>query len=126
MSVELIAILGVGAALAAIELLTSRMLRNEMKGLRRDMFGDIDGLRGGLRGEIRGLRDDLLGEIHGLRGEIHGLRADLLGEIHGLRGNLPGLRGAIGGVRSEMREFRVELTQQLARIEVGLSLRGGP
>ncbi|WP_425154373.1 hypothetical protein [Candidatus Palauibacter sp.] len=114
MSVELIAILGVGAALAGLELMVFHWRRNDVKSLRQELFG-----------ETHGLRDVVRGGIHGLRGEIHGLRGDLRGEIRGLRGELAGLRGAMNGVRSEMHEFRVELTQQLARIEVGLSLRGG-
>ncbi len=114
MGAELIGILAVGAALAGLTLSTSHRHRDDMKSLRGDLGGQINDLRG----ETRGLREEL-------RGEIHGLRGDLRGEIRGLRGELPGLRGAMNGVRGETHEFRVELTQLLARIEVGLSLRGG-
>ncbi|MXW56785.1 MAG: DUF1640 domain-containing protein, partial [Gemmatimonadales bacterium] len=73
MGAELIGILSVGAALAALILGVSHRHRDDMKGMR----GEIHGLRDEVRGEIHGLRDEVRGEIHGLRDEVRG-------EIHGL------------------------------------------
>ena len=78
MSGEIIAILGVGIALAGL-ILTS------VRGLRQDMQAQISGLRG----EIAGLR----GEIGEIRGEIGKLR-ERMAHLEGL---LEGLREAITG-----------------------------
>ena len=78
MSGEIIAILGVGVALAGL-ILTS------VRGLRQDMQTQI----GGLRGEIAGLR----GEIAEIRAEIGKLR-ERMAHLEGL---LEGLREAITG-----------------------------
>ena len=78
MSGEIIAILGVGVALAGL-ILTS------VRGLRQDMQAQI----GGLRGEIAGLR----GEI----GEIRPAIAQLRERMAHLEGLLEGLREAISG-----------------------------
>ena len=78
MSGEIIAILGVGVALAGL-ILTS------VRGLRQDMQVQI----GGLRGEIAGLR----GEVAEIRAEIGKLR-ERMAHLEGL---LEGLREAISG-----------------------------
>ena len=78
MSGEMIAILGVGVALAGVILTATR-------GLRQDMQAQM----GGLRGEIAGLR----GEIAEIRGEIAQLR-ERMAHLEGL---LEGLREAITG-----------------------------
>ena len=95
MGAELIGILSVGAALAALILGVSHRHRDDMKGM---------------RGEIHGLRDEVRGEIHGLRGEMQGMRAELREEIQGVRSEVNDLRG-------EVHEFRVEITDRVARIE---------
>ena len=78
MSGEIIAILGVGVALAGL-ILTS------VRGLRQDMQTQF----GGLRGDIAGLR----GEIAEIRAEIAQLR-ERMAHLEGL---LEGLREAISG-----------------------------
>ena len=59
MSIELIGILTVGAALAALNLTTLR----------------------GVRGELHGVRDELRGDIRGVRDELHNVRGELRGDI---------------------------------------------
>ncbi len=78
MSGEILAIVGVGVALAGL-ILTS------VRGLRQDMQAQI----GGLRGEIAGLR----GEIAEVRAQIAQLR-ERMAHLEGL---LEGLREAISG-----------------------------
>ena len=84
---ELIAIFGVGVALAGLILNGQRIHRAEIRGLREEMLEQIKGLRE---------------EINGLREEINGLRermAHLEGLLEGLREAITGRRVA-GGMGS--------------------------
>ncbi len=77
MSPELVGILTVGVALAALNLTTLRTLRTE---LRTDLRG--------LRGELRGVRDELRGDIRALDDRMRGQErstARLEGLLEGLR-----------------------------------------
>ena len=62
MSMELIAIIGVGVTLAGLILNGQHNLRNEIGGLREEING--------LREEINGLRKKLMAGTHGTSGRI--------------------------------------------------------
>ena len=89
MSAELIGILTVGVALAALHLATLRGMRTELRGDLRTV-----------RGELHGVRDELRGDLRAVRGELHGVRDELRGELHRVRDEL---RDDLHGVRDELR-----------------------
>ena len=62
MSMELIAIIGVGVTLAGLILNGQHNLRNEIGGLREEING--------LREEINGLREEINAGTHGTSGRI--------------------------------------------------------
>ena len=70
MSTELIGILTLGVALAALRLGTLRGLRTEMR-------SDL----GGVRSELHGVRNELRGDLRELRHELHNARVELRGDI---------------------------------------------
>ena len=88
MSPELVGILTVGVALAALNLTTLRTLRTE---LRTDLRG--------LRGELRGVRDELRGELHGVRDELRGDIRALDDRMRGQERSTARLEGLLEGLR---------------------------
>ena len=87
MTTELIGILTVGVALAGLHLGT-------LRGMRKELRGDIRTLRG----ELHGVRDELQGDIHALDARVRGLddrmRAQERSTVR-LEGLLEGLREVV-------------------------------
>ena len=91
MSAELIGILSVGVALAALHMAS-------IKGFREDMNARIQGLRDDTNISIRGLREDMNASIRGLREDMKSMenRLDSLEQrMARLEGVLDGLREAL-------------------------------
>ena len=91
MSAELIGILSVGVALAALHMAS-------IKGLREDMNASIKGLREDTNISIKGLREDMNESIKGLREDMKVMenRLDSLEQrMARLEGVLDGLREAL-------------------------------
>jgi len=100
MSSELIGILAVGVALAALILTTLRGTRTELRGdiarIRDELGGDIARVRDELDGSIVGVRDELGGNIARVADELHGFRDELRGDIRGLDHRMRALEDRIG------------------------------
>lgn len=96
MSTELIAIVGLSAALAGLILNGQRLQGQEIKDLRGEMRQGIKYLRGEMRRGIKALREEIREKIKGLCEEINDLR-ERMARLEGL---LEGLREAISGRRA--------------------------
>ena len=87
MTAELIGILTVGVALAALHLTTLRGLRSDLRGEVREMRGELRAVRDELRVELHGVRDELRTDIHALDDRIRTQErstASLEGHLQGL------------------------------------------
>ena len=107
MSMELIAIISVGVALAGLILNGQRSLREEIKSLRAEMHAELKVLREEMHAGLKVLREDL----NSLREEVISLRERM---AH-LAGLLEGLREAITGRRVTMAEAVAEEADQYGR-----------
>ena len=104
MSAELIGILSVGVALAALHMAS-------IKGLREDMNARIQGLRDDTNISIRGFREDMNASIRGFREDmnasIRGLREDMKSmenRLDSLEQRMARLEGVLDGLREALFE----------------------
>ena len=99
MSAELIGILSVGVALAALHMAS-------IKGLREDMNARIQGLRDDTNISIRGFREDMNASIRGLREDmnasIKGFREDMNASIKGLREDMKSMENRLDSLEQRM------------------------
>jgi len=123
--VEIAAITGAVTAVISINLVATGVMisslsneiggiREETRGMRQEMRGEIEGMRQEMRGEIEGLREEMLGEIGGLKEEM-------LGEIGGLKEEMRAghqeLRLEMAADRQRFQDHAVQSEARLTRIE---------
>ena len=90
-SAELIGILSVGVALAAMHLSTRRGTRTELRTDISDVRGELHSIRDGMRGELHGVRDELRGDIRAADDRMR-TQEQSTAKVEGL---LEGLREAV-------------------------------
>ena len=98
MSIELIGILTVGAALAAMNLATLRSVRTEVRTDIRGVRDELHGVRGELRGDIRAVDDRVRALDDRMRTQERSTAK--------LEGLLEGLREAVAVRRPVVRRYR--------------------
>ena len=129
MSTELIGILTVGVALAALNLGTLRGLRTDIGAVR----GELHGVREGLRSELHGVRNELRDELHGVRDELRADVRELRDELHnardGLRGDIHAVDERVRGLDNRMRtqeRSTAKLEGLLEGLREAVVVRAGP
>ena len=98
MSMELIAICGVGVAIISVGIALAAFILTGLRNLRTDMQAqraEINGLREEMQTEFKAVREEMQTEFKAVRKEINGLR-ERMAYMEGL---LKGLREAITGQR---------------------------
>ena len=106
MTAELIGILTVGVALAALHLTTLRGLRSDLRGEIRDVRGELRGVRDELRSELHGVRDELRSDIHALDDRMRTQErstARMDGHLQGLCEAVAARFGALSGAAEASR-----------------------
>ena len=73
MTPELIGILGVGAALATLNIAIAAWLRADIRDVRTELRAEIHAVRTELKTDIQAVRNELGAEIRELRTDVHGL-----------------------------------------------------
>ena len=113
-SQEMIAVIGVGVALAALDVTTTSALRAEIQALRVEARDDREALRAEMRAGRVEARDDREALRAEMRADREALRTEMRADREALQAEASADREAF---RAEMRASREEFEQHIVRLE---------
>ena len=111
MSTELIGILNLGVALAALNL-------GRLRGLRMEMRSDL----GAVRSELHGVRHELRGDLREWRQQLHNARDELRGDSHAVDDRVRALDDRI----RIQEQSTAKLEGLLEGLREAMTVRAGP